>query len=341
MLAKNARASVATAVVALITGIMVVLWVTLLPAPAQAQPGDVVRLLSIRAIDITNDEGYRVGPIVIGDEADEPYIRVEGAQVWSGQMGNGAFVNLGGIATTMSGANATVQLWERDPGAFNSPDDFLGEFSAEFTGGDERTQTINFRNGEASYQIRYVVDRPPIPPAPDTAVLSGPSGIVNSTSATFEFFANVPGATFECSLDGATFEPCTSPKAYQNLSAGDHAFEVRARNQNGADPTPARRSWTVNAAPTAAADRYRAREDTLLRGTSVLKNDGDANGDALAAKLVRGTSRGRLTLKTNGTFTYKPRPNFFGTDSFTYRASDGMADSNTVKVTIDVKARPR
>jgi hypothetical protein len=341
MLTKNARASVATVTVVLITGLVVALWMAVFPPPAQAQAGDVLRLLSIKAIDITNDEGGRVGPIVIGDEADEPYIEVDGEQVWSGQMNNGKFIDLGGISKSLSGASATVQLKERDPGTFNSPDDFLGEFSAEFTGGDERTHTINFRNGEAVYQIRYVVDRPPPDPAPDTAILSGPSGIVNATSATFEFFADTAGSTFECRLDGVAFEPCSSPKVYSNLSVGDHAFEVRARTPKGVvDNTPAIRSWTVNAAPVAKADRYRVKEDKVLLGRSVLGNDSDANGDPLKAKLVRGTSKGKLTLRANGTFTYKPKANFNGTGSFTYRASDGLADSNIVKVTIRVVAQP-
>jgi hypothetical protein len=73
---------------------------------------------------------------------------------------NGDIRNLTGVSAPLSGANAQVQLWESDPGFFNSPDDFLGEFSAEYTGGDERTQTINFENGAAVYQIKYVVDRP-------------------------------------------------------------------------------------------------------------------------------------------------------------------------------------
>lgn len=340
MLAKNARASVAMVTVALITGLVVALLVVLTPAPAQAQAGDVVRLLSIKAVDITDDEGG-----IFGDFVDEPYIKVDGNEVWSGRsdplrMKNGDVRDLTGVSATLSGGSARVQLWESDPGFFNRPDDGPAEFFAEFTtAGDEKTRTVTLNGGV--YEITYVVDRPPPDPAPDTVIISGPSGIVNDRSATFEFFANAPGSTFECSLDGATFEPCSSPKVYSNLSAGDHAFEVRARNANGADDTPARRSWTVNAAPVARADRYVVNEDKILRGASVLRNDSDANGDTLTARLVRGTSKGQLTLRANGTFTYKPRANFFGTDSFTYRATDGKANSNTVRVTINVKAQPK
>lgn len=96
----------------------------------------------------------------------------------------------------------------------------------------------------------------------------------------------------------------------------------------------------ANAAPVARANAYSVNEDKLLRGVSVLRNDSDANGDPLTARLVKGTTKGKLTLRANGTFTYKPRANFFGTDSFTYRASDGKSSSNVVKVTIRVKAQP-
>jgi VCBS repeat-containing protein len=48
------------------------------------------------------------------------------------------------------------------------------------------------------------------------------------------------------------------------------------------------------------------------------------------------TANGTLTLGTNGGFTYVPNPNFSGTDSFTYRASDGPNQSNTATVTITV-----
>ena len=52
--------------------------------------------------------------------------------------------------------------------------------------------------------------------------------------------------------------------------------------------------------------------------------------------LVGGASHGTLTLKTAGTFSYTSEPGFIGDDTFTYRANDGLADSNVATVTIHV-----
>jgi Bacterial Ig domain len=43
-----------------------------------------------------------------------------------------------------------------------------------------------------------------------------------------------------------------------------------------------------------------------------------------------------LTLNPDGTFAYTPNTNFSGSDSFTYKANDGLLDSNTATVTINV-----
>ena len=55
----------------------------------------------------------------------------------------------------------------------------------------------------------------------------------------------------------------------------------------------------------------------------VLGNDSDPDGDPLTAVLVTGPSHGSLTLNANGSFSYTPAADFAGSDSFTYRASDG------------------
>ena len=54
--------------------------------------------------------------------------------------------------------------------------------------------------------------------------------------------------------------------------------------------------------------------------------------------LVSGPSHGTLTLNANGSFTYTPAANYNGSDSFTYRASDGTATSGLATVTLTVSA---
>src|SRR5439155_897638 len=68
----------------------------------------------------------------------------------------------------------------------------------------------------------------------------------------------------------------------------------------------------------------------------VLANDSDVDGDALSAVLVSNPTHGTLTLNGDGSFTYMPALNFNGIDSFTYKASDGQAQSGVATVTITV-----
>jgi hypothetical protein len=78
---------------------------------------------------------------------------------------------------------------------------------------------------------------------------AGPSGIVGSSSARFEFAlvgANPPPGRFECALDGGAFTPCASPVELSGLGEGAHVFAVRY-HADGADPGEAvERRWTVD-----------------------------------------------------------------------------------------------
>ncbi len=93
--------------------------------------------------------------------------------------------------------------------------------------------------------------------------------------------------------------------------------------------------YAGNNIPVANADSFSGNEDTTITG-NVRANDTDADGDTLTAVLVVGPSSGALTLNADGSFSYVPNANFNGTDSFTYKASDGFADSNTATVNITV-----
>jgi Ca2+-binding RTX toxin-like protein len=86
--------------------------------------------------------------------------------------------------------------------------------------------------------------------APDTTITETPPN-PQTFSAQFEFTGNddeTPSnqLTFECSLDGAPFTPCTSPFDVADLLPGFHMFEVRAIDAAGnVDPTPASFIWEV------------------------------------------------------------------------------------------------
>ena len=94
----------------------------------------------------------------------------------------------------------------------------------------------------------------------------------------------------------------------------------------------------VNHAPVADDDAYTLDEDgTLTVSPGVLANDLDPDGDIMTAAVVDNVSNGTLTFDPDGSFTYTPNADFFGTDRFTYRANDGTDDSNVATVEINVK----
>jgi len=90
--------------------------------------------------------------------------------------------------------------------------------------------------------------------APQTSIDSGPSSATESADAEFTFSSDEARSSFECRLDGGSFEPCRSPIGFAALPHGHHTFEARAIDSFGnADPTPASRSWTIgSAAPEAS-----------------------------------------------------------------------------------------
>jgi hypothetical protein len=86
--------------------------------------------------------------------------------------------------------------------------------------------------------------------APSTTITSKPPNPSNSAAASFSFTASET-ASFECSLDGAAFASCSSPKGYSGLADGSHTFRVRATDQAGNTGQAASFGWTIStAAPT-------------------------------------------------------------------------------------------
>ena len=77
-----------------------------------------------------------------------------------------------------------------------------------------------------------------------------PAQATTATSATFTFSDTQAGVTFQCSLDGATYTTCASPKTYAGpLAEATHTFGVRAINTVGFASAATTYAWKVDHTP--------------------------------------------------------------------------------------------
>lgn len=97
-----------------------------------------------------------------------------------------------------------------------------------------------------------------------------------------------------------------------------------------------------NVPPVAVADAYSTTKGSTLNVAvpGVLTNDSDANGNPITAIKVSDPSSGTLTLNANGSFTYINNNGASTSDSFNYKVNDGIAEGNTVTVSITVVNTP-
>ncbi|HUM69325.1 MAG TPA: Ig-like domain-containing protein, partial [Chloroflexota bacterium] len=97
-------------------------------------------------------------------------------------------------------------------------------------------------------------------------------------------------------------------------------------------------STSGNNAPQASNDSYEvlAGETLTVPAPGVLANDSDPDGDELTAVMLTSPTQGTLAFNLDGSFIYTPTVGYVGTDSFTYRASDGDKLSNAAVVGINV-----
>jgi VCBS repeat-containing protein len=155
-------------------------------------------------------------------------------------------------------------------------------------------------------------------------------------------------------LDNWTDHPSTVNTATITLAAGQW-YPIRMELYENAGVAVAKLEWSstsqarqvvprarlrpTNVAPSAAGDGYTAGQGGVLTvdaGAGVLANDFDADADPISAVLVSGPAHGSFSLNADGSFTYTPNARFFGTDSFSYRLTDGTASSGVATVTLSV-----
>jgi hypothetical protein len=93
--------------------------------------------------------------------------------------------------------------------------------------------------------------------------------------------------------------------------------------------------WTVinvNGAPVVQPASATTGEDTTVQITLAAS---DPDGEVLAYTVTTNPTHGTVTL-SGGVVTYTPAPDYFGPDTFSFRASDGTSSSNVATVSINV-----
>jgi hypothetical protein len=113
----------------------------------------------------------------------------------------------------------------------------------------------------------------------------------------------------------------------QNHGVDDDVFFRNIRIKEGPANTP----------PVATNDSARTKAGRSV-AINVLSNDTDAEGDSLTVSGASDPAHGTTSVQPNGTVLYTPDKRFKGTDTFTYTATDGQAESAPATVTIQVTA---
>ena len=216
---------------------------------------------------------------------------------------------------------------------YNGPDSFSYEIEDGHGGTDTATVSLS---------VTSVNDAPNA--SPDTRTVAedaGPTAVnvlSNDTDVdgdTLAITAVTQGAKGAVAItgggSGVTYDPAPN-------QTGPDSFTYTISDGHTSDATTVSVSITAsNDDPVADADSITVLEDANATGVPVLVGDTDPDGDVLAIEGASNPAHGTVVVAGNDlSLTYKPDPNYFGPDTFTYTVSDGNGGSDTATVTVTV-----
>jgi hypothetical protein len=130
------------------------------------------------------------------------------------------------------------------------PDASWSDYQSLGAGNAIQSPAGHYIQYEATLADKQILDSVSIPyTIDDAAPAAAIDGVqVSGTTATARFSsAATDVARFDCSLDGAAFATCTSPKQFTGLAAGSHSLAVRAVDKVGNVGDPASTPFRVEA----------------------------------------------------------------------------------------------
>ena len=158
----------------------------------------------------------------------------------------------------------------------------------------------------------------------------------------------IPGDVLKFSVvglpqHGTLTNPTSNSVAYTPNAgfSGTDSFTYKATDSHGVSSNIAKVSITVNPPPhpTVYSNTIQTNAGTFVRITTT--GTDPIPGDVLKFSVMGLPQHGTLTNPTSNSVTYVPNAGFSGTDSFTYKATDGQGvSSNIAKVSITVNPPP-
>jgi hypothetical protein len=173
--------------------------------------------------------------------------------------------------------------------------------------------------------------------APTVRITQAPAVLTNALTANFAFVGEDNGVAinnFECSLDGASFTACTSPRSY-SVTDGSHTFRVRGKDAAGNMSNEAFHTWVVDSsaptviitlAPANPTKETSARFEFTVQDNDLLTTTCQLNSQAAVACA---NSMDYSSL-TNGIYTFRvtatDRAGNVGSATHTWEVNDKITD---------------
>jgi len=220
---------------------------------------------------------------------------------------------------------------------------------ADYVGPDSFTfRVVDNYGGESTATVSIIVSN-------EAPVLSGvPSNVSVDEGSSYTFTASAtdpdsPPQTLTFSLVGApndaTINPSTGEFSWtpsEEQGPGIYTFAVQVTDGVYTNSeTITIEVKEVNSNPIANDQTITTDENTPI-SVQLSATDSDLPANALTYSIKTGPTNGTISNfdSATGELTYTPSNNYSGSDSFTFKANDGTADSNIATISITVNAKP-
>ncbi len=241
------------------------------------------------------------------------------------------------ITSFVAPANGTVVLTGGGSGLTYRP-------ATNYTGPDSFSYTVSDGQG-GSDTAQVTVNVTPVDVTPvatnDTATLSEDSTLTVDVLANDTGTGNTPltvvvetAPTHGSAVVQPDNQVLYTPEANYN-GADSFTYRITDADSDTVTATVTLTITPANDLPVAVADQATTEEDVSVR-IAVQANDTGAVDLPVTLAVVTNPANGTTTVEADGAITYAPNANYSGTDTVTYRLTDGQADVSEAVVTVTV-----